>query len=567
MEPRAASAPSAAVRPGDGVGGEGTTHLKNIGVVSALTMISRVLGLLRDSMTVATFGMSALMSAFFTGLQLPNLFRRLLAEGGLTAAFVPTLNEQLTDSGAPGEAKDRFAPSAAARDRAFRLVNQVASWLALVTGGIVVIAMILFSQQPALRVIGGWVHAEPETIERWVSAAHFTVVLFPYLFFVALAAVFSAALQSLHRFLEPALSPIWLNLSIIGLLVIAGMVAAGAPSVQVNYLIAGWLLGGLFQMGVPALALMRQGWRPRPDFQLSDPLKAMVRLMIPTLFSSSIYLVNMTASRYIGLSLNDQAVSALNLAQRLMEVPIGVFAVAVATVVFPLISRYAALNDTANLAASYRKGMRLILLINIPAAVGLVILSEPIIRVIFQHGRFGSSDTSIMTPVLIANAVGLPFLSFASLALRAFYAQKDTIIPVRGALLSFVVNIGLSVALMFPFSTTGLAIASSLAAAVQAVYLQVHLARKHDGLAFHHLAADLGKIIGASTLMGVVVWTAWWARGAFLPVSRTVDIAGMVVAIAVGIVVFAVGAWLLRVEAREDMAGLLQKFRSRFRRR
>ena len=521
-------------------------HLKNIGLVSSLTMVSRVLGLLRERVTAGAFGTSALISAFVTGLTFPNLFRRLLAEGGLTAALVPTLNEQLETN---------------QREGAFRLVNQVTSWLLVISGGVVVLAMILFSQDSAIRFIGQLCHAEPDTIGRWILAARFTVVLFPYLLFVSLAAAFSAALQSLHRFLEPALSPIWLNLSIIGLLAAATRIAKGNPEAQINWLTAGWLIGGFLQMIVPALALVNEGWRPRLDFHFTAPLRAMVRLMVPTLFSSSVYLVNMSASRVIGLSLNDQAVSVLNYAQRLMELPIGVFAVAISTVVFPLISRYAAAGDMANLAAAYRKGMRLILVINIPAAIGLGILAAPIIRVILQNGHFDRGDTAMMTPVLIANALGLPFLSFAGLALRAFYAQKNTVVPVRAAILSFIVNIGLSVALMHSLSFVGLAIASSIAGAVQAVYLQWHLTRIQDGCAFRYLVRDLGKVITAAVLMGVVVAAGWFGWTHVVPSRLLTDIAGVAVMIALGVAVYAAGAWALRIEGRDEIAALIARFR------
>lgn len=512
-------------------------------------MVSRILGLLRESLTARVFGVEAIVSAFISGLTLPNLFRRLLAEGGMTAAFVPTLNAELHR----GE-----------RAAAFRLVNQVASWLFAVTGGIVVLAMLLFSQQWLVRAVAEAFHAGPNAIERLEQAAHFTVILFPYLLFVSLAAAFSAALQSLHRFLEPALSPIWLNCAVIGSLVGATLLAAGNPERQVHWLCVGWLAGGLLQMAVPAFALAREGWRPRPDFEINEPLRAMVRLMVPTLFSSSIYLVNLSASRVIGLSLNDAAVAVLNFAQRLMELPIGVFAVAVSTVVFPLISRYAAAGDRENLAASYRKGMRLILVINVPAAAGLAVLALPIIRVIFQHGKFDADSTGIMTPVLIANAAGLPFLSFASLALRAFYAQKDTVIPVRAALWSFVANIGLSLVLMRAFSTVGLAVASSIASAVQALYLQVHLARKDDALSFRFLAADLAKIVVATAVMTVVVAAGWWSWTRMMSSSRTMDAVGVAVLVFAGAAVYGACIWLLRIEGRDDVAGILAKVRAKF---
>lgn len=512
-------------------------------------MVSRVLGLLRESLTAAIFGVDALISAFVTGLTLPNLFRRMLAEGGMTAAFVPTLNDQL-------HARERRG--------AFELVNQVVSWSCVVTGGIVVTAMLLFSQEWLIRGAGHLVHANDAAIARWLMAAHFTVALFPYLIFVSLAAVFSAALQSLHRFLEPALSPVWLNLAIIGLLSGAVLMAVDDPARQIKWLTAGWLVGGMLQMVVPAIGLMREGWRPRLDFQFSDALRAMIRLMVPTLFSSSIYLVNMSVSRIVGLSLNDAAVAVLNFAQRLMELPIGVFAVAVSSVVFPLIARHAAAGDHANFAGAYRKGMRLILVINIPAAAGLAVLATPIIRLVFQRGNFSQEATDMMTPVLIANAIGLPFLSFASLALRAFYAQKDTMTPVRAALLSFGVNLGLSIVLMRPLSTVGLAIASSVASAVQAVYLQSHLARKQEALAFRHLGGDLGKILVATTVMTVVVATGWWAWSqATGPHTKLVDGVGIGMLIAVGVAVYAGMVWSLRVEGREDLAALMKRVRAK----
>jgi putative peptidoglycan lipid II flippase len=518
---------------------------KNISLVASLTMVSRVLGLVRDSLTAAVFGTSGLLSAFFTGQTLPNLFRRLLAEGALTAAFVPTLNDEL-------QARQRAG--------AFQLVNQVTTWLLAATAGLVVVAMALLGQDTVVGSAARLVHADAAAVARWQLAAWFAVVLFPYLIFVSLAAAFSAALQTLHRFLEPALSPVWLNLAQIGLLAAALRWAHGDA---ICWLSAGVLLGGFLQMAVPAAALMREGWRPALDFRLSESVRAMLRLMAPTVFASSVYLVNMAVSRLVGLSLNDAAVSVLNFAQRLMELPIGVFAVAVSTVVFPLITRYAASGDHANLAAAYRKGMGLILVINIPAAVGLGILATPIIQLLFQRGAFQVSDSLDMRPVLIANAFGLPFFSFVNLVLRAFYAQKDTTTPVRAAVLSFAVNLALSLALMGPLSTLGLAIAGNIAIAVQAVYLQWHLSGKHAGLAFHHLAADLGKVCGASLLMGLAVAAAWWAWMQVGPAGNLGQACGLALVIGLGAAVYSGLIWVFRIGGRDDLAVVLGKARAK----
>ncbi|MBP6506793.1 MAG: murein biosynthesis integral membrane protein MurJ [Opitutaceae bacterium] len=523
--------------------------LKNISVVAAATMVSRVLGLGRDMLVTAVFGTSALASAFYTAFTLPNLFRRLLGEGALTAALVPTLSDELKTSERTG---------------AFQLVNQVASWLLVVTGVVVILAMTVLWQVPQLAGLWrGW-GMEADTFVRLSEAARLAIVLFPYLVLVCLAAAFSATLQTLHRFLEPALSPIWLNLAMIGLL--GGAVYGGwatAADDRMRWLCAGALLGGFLQMVVPAAALMAEGWRPRFDLTASPAIKQIVKLMGPTVFGSAIYLINMAVARIVGLSLNDSAVTVLNLATRLMELPIGVFAVAVSTVIFPLISRYAAAGDQVNLASAYRKGMRLILVVNVPAAVGLMVLATPIIRLLFQRGAFQAEDTALMEPVLATYALGLPFLSFVNLILRAFYAQKDTVTPVRAAVLSFVVNLGLSLALMKPLGTVGLAVAGTVSTVVQAWYLQRKLSRGHEGLHFRHLARDLVKVLGASLAMGVVVAGGWAGWILLVPASKAADAIGLAILIGGGVAVYAGLLWMLRIEGRDELAEIFAKLRQK----
>lgn len=520
-------------------------NLKHIGIVASATLASRVLGLGRDMLTTAVFGASALNSAFVTAFTLPNLFRRLLGEGALTAALVPTLHEEM--------AKGR-------RDAAFALVSQVASWLLVVTSALVVAAIATLSQADRLaEAAQGW-GASADTAMRWRQGAELAVVLFPYMIFVCLAAAFSAALQTLDRFLEPALSPIWLNLSMIGLLAGAAYLGwADGKEAEMRWLCAGVLVGGALQMVVPACALMTEGWRPRFDLRASEPLRGIVRLMVPTLFGSAIYLINMAVSRMVGLSLNDAAASVLNLATRLMELPIGVFAVAVSTVVFPLISKYAAQGDHASLAAAYRKGMRLILVINIPAATGMAVLSAPIIRLLFQRGAFNAADVSMMTPILCVFALGLPFFSFVNLVLRVFYAHKDTRTPVRAAFISFGVNLTLSVLLMKPLSTVGLAIASNVAVVVQAWYLQAKLARREQALAFCHIARDAGKILAATLVMAVAVAAGWRLWSAATSGSTVMVALGLAIMIGLGVSAYALLAWVLKVEGGADALAVIRR--------
>jgi len=521
--------------------------LKNISVVATATVVSRILGLVREIFIAAAFGTSALNSAFVSAFTLPNLFRRLLGEGALTAAFVPTLAHELEHR---------------QRDAAFALVSKVTSWLTVVTVVVVTVAMLLSANAGSLlRLVGGAGLSE-DVVGRFLLAADLAVILFPYMVFVCLAAALSAACQVLGRFSEPAWSPVWLNAAIILSLVLGGWWAWG-DAARMNLLCGAVLVGGFLQMAVPAAVLWGEGWRPRLDLQPDDRVKEIARLMAPTIIGSAIYLINISVSRLIGLSLNDHAVSVLNLATRVMELPIGVFAAAIATVIFPLISRHAANANWAALGADYHKGLRLVMIVNIPAGVGLALLSEPITRLLFERGHFHASDTELMTPILAVYALGLPFLSFTMLALRGFYALKDTTTPVRAAGLSFVVNLALSLGLMHWLSTVGLALAGNLAVLAQAWFLQTRLTRKRPEFGFAPLWKSLGKIAIASGLMGALVWAGARGVGQLALSGKMHDLVIVVGIIPLGCLLYGVLLWGLKIEGREELALIIAKFRGK----
>ncbi len=521
--------------------------VKNISIVATATMGSRVLGLVREIVTAAVFGTGALASAFVSAFTLPNLFRRLLGEGALTAAFVPTLTEEL-------EQRQRVG--------AFALVSQVASWLLVVTVILVALAMLGLTQAEWLLETAGGGRLAEETIRRLVLGADLAVILFPYMVLVCLAAAFSAACQVLGRFTEPALSPVWLNLSILTALGLGAWWAWDEPQ-RMHLLCAGVLAGGFLQMAVPAGVLWREGWRPAFDLGMNDRVRAIVRLMGPMVIGSAIYLVNMAVSRFLGLSLNEEAAAIINLATRVMELPIGVFTAAVATVVFPLIARHAAQGRWEQLGEDYHKGLRLVLVLNLPAAAGLVVLSGPITRLLFERGAFGAEDTALMTPVLAVYALGLPFLSFVTVALRGFYALRDTATPVRAAAWSFVVNLGLSLVLMRWYSTVGLAVAGTVAVAVQACYLQVRLQGRRSSLGFAPLWPNLVKITGASLVMGVAVWAGWCLASGWLPAGKGTDLVAVGVLVPLGAALYAGLLWALKIEGRAELEALVGRLRKR----
>lgn len=522
-------------------------NLKNISVVAGATVVSRVLGLVREVFIAAVFGTSALSSAFVSAFTLPNLFRRLLGEGALTAAFVPTLTHEL-------EHRQRAA--------AFGLVSKVVSWLLVVTLGVVIVAMLGLAGAGWYLGLGRAAGLTTETVQRWVLGADLAVILFPYMIFVCLAAAFSAACQVLGRFTEPALSPVWLNLAILAALGL-GAWWAREDRLRMNLLCAGVLTGGFLQMAVPAAVLWKEGWRPAFDLRPDERVREIVRLMGPTVIGSAVYLVNMAVARFIGLSLNDSAAQVLNLATRVMELPIGIFTAAIATVVFPLMARHAAKSDWAQLAVDYHKGLRLVLVINVPAAVGLALLSEPVTRLLFERGAFTAADTRLMTPILAVCALGLPFLSFTTVALRGFYALKDTATPVRAAVLSFAVNLVASLLLMRWFSTLGLALAGNLAVLAQGWYLQRKLAQRMPALSFAPLLGNLGKIVAASLLMGVAVGLAVWGFGRLPLPARIHDFLAVVAVIPLAVAIYGALLWGMKIEGRDELSALVHRLRGR----
>jgi putative peptidoglycan lipid II flippase len=506
--------------------------LKNIGVVSLLTVISRVLGLMRDELSAAIFGANLLLSAFYTAFRLPNLFRRLLGEGSLTAAFLPAMQEELHEHGRSG---------------AYVLLNKIASWLFVVTGGVVAVAMVLFDHS---RWIGG-------QEEKWYLAADLTVILFPYLVFICVAAAFNATLNVFQRFTEPALSPIWLNLSMILTLGGAGLHWARTPMGEVRWLCAGVLIGGFLQMAVPAGVLIKEGWRPRFDFALSPRVRKIAQLMAPGFFGTAVYQVNIYVANLLAYQINDSAATLLFLANRVMELPIGVFAIAVSTVVYPMLAHHAVEERFDAMAADFRHGVRLILIINVPAAAGLALLSGPITRLLFQHGKFTSGDSHSMAVLLALFVIGMPFFSVVNLTVRAFYSVKDTATPVKIAVIDFLVNLGLSLLLMRWLGAAGLVLASTTAIIVQTVLLNRALARRIPEMRFGPLWPSLFKIMLATAGMSTAVGAGWYGLGR-ISWGRTADVLAVVGLIPVACVIYAALLWGMKIEGLDELKALLR---------
>lgn len=463
--------------------------LSRIGIVSALTFLSRILGLVRDMLTTAVFGTSALHSAFNFAFTLPSLFRRLLGEGALTAALMPNLADELEREGRPA---------------VHRLVNRVLTWLFLTCFAITIVAFVVFEFLE-----------RPDVSERWVLGAKLGKLLFPYVILICMAAIVSAALNLFGKFGVPALTAVWLNCSIILSLGVFGYLWGETPWDKMMYLCYGALLGGALQLVVPAIALLREGWRPRIDFSITPSVKSVMLLTAPGIFGAASHQINVLVTRGLAFNFSDSGATLLYLANRLVELPIGIATIAISTVIFPALSKAIAAKRDSDFESVYRQGVVLSTMMAIPACIGLCLLAGDIIEVLFERGAFSATDTESLVPTLIIFAIGMPFYSFVAIETRAFFSLKDTKTPVKSSVLALAINLILSLSLLaWMQRIEALAIASNSAVVIQSIYLHRRLRAK----GYHvSLASSLGaflKIAVASVAMGLLVLGGRWGIGA-----------------------------------------------------
>ena len=507
--------------------------LRNIAIVSLATLGSRVLGLVREILFFALLGGGGVASAFLFAFTLPNLFRRLLGEGALTSALVPVFSEDMATGG---------------RDSAFAFLNKVLSRAGLLLGGLAVLGAL------ALLSLRFW----PGLPERWYLGGDYGAVLMPYMILVCLAALIGAALNVIGRFGMAALSAVWLNLTMIAALALVWWTTEAGETTVVVWLCVSVLVGGMLQLGLPAWSLWREGWRPRWDLGHTPQISRLHQLFLPGVAGAAILQVNVLVSRLLGMGLNEYAVAALYLSNRLVELPLGLFTIAIATVLFPKLATLMATGNHQGMVNAYSQGMRLIFALTVPAAIGLAVLSEPVLNLLFEWGRFTADDVIKTQPALIIFALGLPFYSLATLATRGFHARQDTRTPVRVAWWAFVINAVLSLLLMKPFGIAGLAMANLISAAYQSIVLQSKLMRRQEGTmapGWWHALVVIGL---AGLLMGLGTLGAWLLLSGWIETPKLASALAVVVLIPLAVTGYAVLLWLFRYEDRHEAVLLLR---------
>jgi len=503
--------------------------LKSTAKVGAATITSRILGFIRDMVLARYFGASGETDAFFLAFKIPNFMRRLFAEGSFSLAFVPVLSEVR----ASGDAR-------ALKDLVDHVAGTLAGLLLVITAtGVLAAPLVLAIFAPGWAIEG---RAE------FALSADMLRITFPYILLISLTALAGGILNTFDRFLIPALTPVLLNISLIA----AAVLLSGRMEVPVMALAWGVLLAGIMQLVVQAPALLRLGLMPRPRWGWRHSgVRKILKLMIPTLIGSSVAQVNLLFDTVIATFLVSGSVSWLYYSDRLLEFPLGVFGVALSTVILPNLSLKFARQNPHAFSATLDWALRLAVIITLPAALGLAVLASPILVTLFQYDAFQMNDVAMSALSLSAYAAGLPAFIAVKVLAPGFYARQDTRTPVKIAITAMVSNMVLNLAFVlsllaigFEGPHMGLALASSAAAYINAGLLFRMLRRQgayapEPGWGQVLLAVGVGCV----AMVGALLWLnddpSQWARwGAS---SRTTQLVFLIVT---GVVVYG-GATLL----------------------
>jgi putative peptidoglycan lipid II flippase len=507
--------------------------------ISAATMASRVLGLAREQLFAAVVGANAQSDAFVAAFRIPNLLRDLFAEGALSSAFVPTFAEYRRNRGP---------------EEAWRLANLVVALLLVVVGGLALLG-VLFAPAIVSVVAPGFAS------EQAALTVRLTRIMMPFLLLVSLSAAAMGALNAQQRFTAPALAPALFNVGSIAVGV--ALWAAGlGPEAAVTGWSVGTLLGGLLQLVAQAPSLRALGFRLRPRLAgaLAEPgIRRIARLMGAAVIGLSATQVNIVVNT-IFASHEERAVTWLNFAFRLMQFPLGVFGVAIATVAGAGVAQKAAARDLPAVRETLGSALRLVAFLNVPSAVGLALLAEPIIALIYQHGRFTAADTAGTAQALVFYALGLYAYSGVKVLAPAFYALDAARVPLLGSVLGMISNVVLNLTLYPLLGYRGVALGTSLAATMNFAVLVVAWRTRFGGLGSQGVLRQLARVAAASVALGVA---AWAAHQALRPAMGGGGLAGQavraLVPIAVGAAVYAFAARLLRVGELGELLGAVRR--------
>jgi len=471
----------------------GRSLLRSAGIVSLMTMLSRVLGLVRDVVIANVFGASAATDAFFVAFKIPNFLRRLFAEGAFAQAFVPVLSEYKVRG-----------PHAAVQE----LVDKVAGRL-----GFILLLVTLAGVAGAPVIIALFAPGFIDEPFKYELAGDMLRITFPYLLLISLTAFAGGILNTYGRFGVPAFTPVLLNLSMIGAaLLLTGYMPAGR---EVMALAWGVFIAGVVQLAFQLPYLARINLLPRPRRAAGhEGVGRILRLMIPAMFGVSVGQINLLLDTILASFLITGSVTWLYAAERLTELPLGVIGIAIGTVILPSLSEKHVNKSGGDFSRTLDWALRLTLVVGVPAAVAIGVMAEPLLAALFQHGNFTADDVHKSAMALQAYSLGIVCFMLVKVLAPGYFARQDTATPVKIGIRAMVANMAFNLVLVWWLAHVGLALASSLAAVLNVWWLYTGLRR--DGTftplpGWWRFWLQLGT---ASLCMGLLVW--WLCTPALL---------------------------------------------------
>ncbi|MDR4506076.1 MAG: murein biosynthesis integral membrane protein MurJ [Candidatus Scalindua sp.] len=477
--------------------------LRSAKTISLCTLLSRILGLVRDIICASFFGTGIAWDAFVIAFKIPNLFRRLFGEGALSAAFIPVFTEYL-------ETKEKKS--------AMELVNVTGTALLIVLSIIIVFSEISFVTVPHITSLN----------HKWELVLNLLMITFPYVLFICMVAFAMAVLNSLKHFLMPAIAPIALNICwIIGVFMFTPLFGETLEKKIFGVAVA-ILFGGFIQLGIQLPILKKLGVGFRPSLYFSHPgFRRVVALMLPIIFGLAAVQINVLLDSVIAMTfskppggtenfligslsipypLETGAVSVLYYGDRLIQFPLGVFGIAMATAVFPYFSTHAARKDWKNLALTYNQAIRGILFIGIPASIGLILLRKPLVSLFYERNAFTAESTYRTATVIAFYALGIWAYSVLHVIVRAFYSIQDTKTPVKVGAGMVLLNLILNTTLIWFLQEGGLALATAISAIIQTIILFTVFQRKFNITGTKHILISLLKTAISTLIMSLVCW-------------------------------------------------------------
>jgi putative peptidoglycan lipid II flippase len=520
-------------------------NTKAAGIIGLAVMCSRLLGLARDLIFAALFGGGAAMDAFTAAFRIPNLLRDLFAEGALSTAFVTTFSKTIARGG---------------DDAAWRLANKVAT-LTAVFLGVLCLAGMLFSVQLVGLLAPGF------GPEKAALTSQLTRIMFPFILLVSLAALVMGMLNSKSVFGMPAMASSFFNIgSIVGGVVLGLWIDPHFGPRALLGLAVATVFGGALQLAVQLPSLARLGYRFRPDFRWRDAgVKAILLLMGPSVIAASTTQFNVLINSMFASTLGDGPIFWLSIAFRLMQLPLGLFGVALGTVTLPLLSRLVVAGQMTAFRDELAHAMRLALLLTIPSTVGLIMLAEPIISVLFQHGKFNAYQAAQAAGALRFYAIGLAGYATLKVLVNAFYALDRRKTPMFVSLLAVALNLLFNWIFTFRlgWGFRGLAFSTGCIATVNFLLLYALMRRRLGGLESRRMLAMLAKAaVAAAALVGVCAASSHWLLAGWATQTLPIKLSALFGTIIVGALVFAgCGAALHIEELKELQRAIMRRLR------